>query len=149
MMNNKNSQNYFNRGPKNLIIGVFFLVSIITLLSLVTEYTRSVQHIPYTSFIKRVEQDDVKKIQVSGQDVVGIFKDGSRFETVIAPDNKNWDILRDHNVEINVINTTSPIGWWYIMALAGLLGLLVAYFFFRQSRNASNSGGGGNHFYYG
>jgi cell division protease FtsH len=158
MSNTKNNQNNTNNtknknkakfqgGPRNLIIGVLFVVGCIMVLAKLTDYTRQIKSISYATFLNKIEQGEIKKVQISGQDAVGIFKDGSHFETVIADTDKNWDLLKTNNVDFSVVNPASQINLWYIFILVSVLGglLLAAWYVFRQTRN-SNGGGAGNIF---
>lgn len=146
MNNNKNSnKNQSQGGPKNLIIGVLLAVSCILLLAHLTDYTRQTTVIPYSDFLSKVEKDQVKWVHINGQDVRGKFKDNSNFETVIAQSNQDWDLLRAHNVEFSVANTSNQFNLWYIITLLSVLGglLLAGWFIYRQAKNISSGNGGG------
>ena len=69
---------------KNALIAFIMLAGVLLVLHKLTELGRNVQIISYSAFLEKVDQDLVKKVYVSGQDVEGIFTDGSRFETVIG-----------------------------------------------------------------
>ena len=100
-MKQRFKSNPFTRGPRNLVFLVLFFVICIGLLTKLTDYTRHIKTISHSAFLKAVEKDHVKSIHISGQEVDGIFVDGSRFETVIDNyDPKVRDILREHNVYV-------------------------------------------------
>lgn len=122
-------------------IALLFAVSIAVLTRL-TDYTRSTQVINYSQFIKQVEADQVKSVHVSGQEVYGSLKDGSRFEVTVPDDQQLWDILRKSNVDFSVAAQGAPVNIWYIFMLFGFAGLLAAiWFLVKQSKGGSNSSG--------
>ncbi len=143
--NKNNKKNQFQGGPKNLIIGVAFMVACILILARLTDYTRATAVIPYSTFLSKVEQDQVKAVNISGQDVRGKFKDGSYFETTVAENSKDYDLLKAHGVEFSIANSGNQFNMWYfsmlLIALGGLL--LVGWFIYRQAKNLSNGNGGG------
>lgn len=133
------------QGSKHILIAIVIFVLGITLLTKLTDYTRQVKSINYSAFLHDVEEDKVSRVTVSDQDVQGEYKDGAKFETVIPYSPKNWDILRNHNVDIAVINTAGLVNIWYLVFLLSMAIVLgIFWFFFRQSR--SSTGGGGNIF---
>lgn len=140
-MRPKIRQNPFARGPKNLLFIVLFFVSCLALLTKLTDYTRHVTSLPYSAFMQAVEEDKVKAVHVSGQDVYGVMKDGSRFEAVIAENSHNWDLLRHHNVEFSVAAASNQMSMWYMLMLFALLMIpLAIWYFIRQARGGSGSG---------
>jgi cell division protease FtsH len=144
--NNKNTKkNQLQGGPRNLIFGVLFMVGCILILAHLTDYTRQTTVIPYSTFLNQVEQNSVSTIQISGQEVHGKFKDGSRFETTVAENNKDWDLLKAHGVEFSVVNSGNQFNIWYLTMLLIALGglVLVGWFIYRQARNIGNGNGGG------
>jgi len=136
-------KNLLLRGPKNLIFIVFFFVAGLAVLTKLTDYTRQVKTISYSKFMESVEQDKVKSLYVSGQDVYGLLREGTRFEAVIAEDPGIWKMLREHNVDFSLAPASSQYGFWYIIVLSLLLLMpIVVWYLFRQMRGGS--GGGSN-----
>lgn len=139
----KRSMSFNTGGPRNpwlfvglLVLGLFILVQLL-------ETVSTTKVLSYTTFLKKVEQGDVKSVYISGQQVVGQLRDKTDFETVIPEEHKDWDLLKKQNVEVIVGN---PANAWSFGALIGwLISLLtlgaILYFLYRQSRN---SGGGGS-----
>ncbi len=113
-----------------------------------TDYSRQVHTINYSTFLQKVEGDQVSWVRVNGQDVQGALKDGSRFETTIAEIPQNWDILRKHNVNFAVTAASGVLGMWYLLPLFLLLLFMLwsGWNFMRQSRGGSGGGGGSNIF---
>ena len=142
---NNNKKNNLQGGPRNFIIVVSLLVSCILILGWLTDYTRQTAVIPYSVFLQKVEQDQVKWVQINGQEVKGKFKEGGNFETIVAENTRDWDLLKAHNVEFSVVNTGNQLNIWYIIMLISVLGglILVGWFIYRQAKNISSGGGGG------
>src|SRR3989304_9532969 len=89
----KKSQ-FFQGGPKNVIILTIVLFGGILLLHRLSDYARQIKSVSYSAYVKRVEQDDVKQVYVSDQEVRGLFRDGSRFETVTPNNPQYWELLK-------------------------------------------------------
>lgn len=141
---NKNKKNQLvPGGMKHILFGALFVLASIFLLSRLSDYARNIDVISYSDFLKRVELNDVKWVRVYGQDVKGLFKDGTAFETVVGNNPGDWDLLRKHNVEFSVVNPASQINMWYLAFFLGFLGVLitVAWLFMRQARNSSGNSG--------
>ncbi len=134
-------------GPKSLLLAVIIIVASMALLTWLTDYSLQVKPIGYSTFIKHVENDEVKWVKVTDQDVQGVFKDGTRFETVLAQTPFNWDLFRKHNVEVEVISAAGQLNLWYLLPLISfLITLMVIWYFVRQARSSGGSGGGANIF---
>ncbi len=132
---------FFQGGPKQLVIAVLVMVGCIIALAKLTDYTRQVKTLSYSTFLNKVEHDEVKWVHVSGQDVQGALKNGAKFETVIPYNPKNWDLLKEHNVEIIVENLSGQINIWYLFPIILLLlTLLAVWYFLRQNRGSGGSG---------
>jgi cell division protease FtsH len=106
-----------------------------------TQQYKQVQY-SYSQFLKKVEENGVKSIRVSGQEAVGELKDGSLYETTLPERYNQWDMLKDHGVEITFLSDSGNYFFWVILALCGL-GLIIGLFWYvlRQIRNGSNAPG--------
>ena len=103
----------FQGGPRNLILGVLFLVGCILILAKLTDYTRQTAVIPYSAFLEKVEQNQIKQAQLNGQEIFGKLKEGSNFETVAPEKAKPWELLKSHQVEFSVVNNSNQFNIWY------------------------------------
>lgn len=136
----------FKRQPRgsyrNLaLLGAGLAVALLVL-AVLQEYTRDITEIGYSAFISAVEHDQVQKVYITGNEVTGEFTDHTRFETVIADTPQTWDVLRAHNVEVILANSSSAFSPTTMFLLAILVGVLFAmWFLFRQNRNSSSGGG--------
>lgn len=134
---------FFQGGPRSLFIGLAFIMFSILILSLLTDYTRQVRKISYSTFLSDVEANRVKAVEISGQAVRGILKDNTPFETVIANTAGAFDLLRAHHVETIVDNPASHMTLWYISFFIAILAavLFIAWLLLRQAKNTGGSGG--------
>lgn len=142
-MKRKNQKNsFFQDGPKGFLIAVvFFVISMVALRHLV-EFTAELKTFTYTDFQKHIEQNLIKSITVQGQDVQGILQDGTHFETVIPYNPFDWELLKQHGVNVTIASTAGQFSFLHIIILVSvLLVVLLIVYFFRQARNANNGGG--------
>ena len=135
-------------GPWNLLALLFVLFGSLLVLLWLTDQSRQVQELNYSTFLTKVEGNQVKRVRVEGQQVSGLLKDGTQFVSVIADTPVNWDILRKHNVELAVVDPAGMLWLWLWYVLPFLLILLIVPFwlFMRQSRGGGGGGSGGNLF---
>lgn len=140
--------NIFGQSPKNFFaLFLVFLIVASYALHLITDSSRHTQTISYSLFLTKVQEDEVKSVIVAGQELQGVLKNGTRFETVVGNNPQDWTLLKEHGVEFTVENPANRITLWHIITplFFLLLALIIAYFI-RQSRSASGNGGGGNIF---
>lgn len=147
-MNSKKPKNsFFKSGPRNFIIGALVLLGFLLALHTLTDRSRNIRTMNYSTFLNQVEENNVKRVHVSGQEVYGLMKDGTKFETTIANKGGDWDLLRKHKVEFSVDNPAQQFNFWYLLPLLSLfLTAWAIWYFIRQSRGGSGSGNGGNIF---
>lgn len=140
---NINFKNLKN-GPRNVLLLLVFFAVCLGVLTRLTDYSRTTQTMTYAAFIKSVENNQIKSVHIIGNEAYGTFKDGKRFEAVIADNPNNWAILKEHGVDYSVGQPSAQLSFWHILFLlltAG--GILAVIYFIRQSRG---SGGGSNIF---
>lgn len=144
----KPKNNNWMPSPKNIkngLVALIIIAGILLVLNKLTELGRNVQVISYSTFLEKVDQNLVKKVYISGQDVEGIFADGGRFETVIGNNANDWERLRMHDVEFSIISPSNQQGIWYLFLFSCLFVAIWAVWYFVRSRNAG-AGGGNNVF---
>jgi len=135
--------------PKNIktaLIALVILIGFILVLHRLTELGRNVQVFSFSTFLEKVDQKEIKKIHVSGQDVEGILKDGTRFETVINSTFNDWEKLRLHGVEFSVLSPSSQMNIWYFFLFSCLITFAWAVWYFMKQRNLGSGNSGGNIF---
>ena len=107
----KPKKSFFNAGIRNLLIGTLVLLGFIFILHTLTDRNRAIKPVNYSTFLNLVENNEIKRVPVSGQEVYGILKDGSRFETTIANKSKDWELLRKHGVEFSIDNPNNSFNF--------------------------------------
>lgn len=143
-------KNNLPKGPKSLVLGVIFFVVCLGTLSYLVQYTQHVNNLSYSEFIEKVEQQEVKQAYIAGSDVVGLLKNGQKFQTrILQNDQKLIDSLKAHQVDI-VVSEQSQFNFWYITLLLLVLMIIapIVVMLFRQMRGSgsNNAGGGGGIF---
>ena len=139
-MKQKNFFNFYNYRQFFLIFTMGF-AGLFLLMHLV-DSSRVIRPIGYSTFLKNVELDKVKSVQVSGQRASGKLTDGTQFETIVPGSNsQQWDLLRQHNVEFSLNEDAQSTPGWYWLFFVGLIlfGVLI-WFLMRQSRGGNGSG---------
>src|SRR3990172_2105354 len=93
---------FFQGGPKSVIILTVVLLGGIFLLHRLSDYASKIKSLSYSAYIKRVEAGDVKQVYVADQDVRGLFRDNTRFETITPNNSQDWELFKKKNVENSV-----------------------------------------------
>jgi cell division protease FtsH len=96
--------------------------------------------ISFTEFMTYVDQNNVAKVTVTGQDAQGEFRDKSAFHTTVPANYPDmYKDLQAHNVQINFKDPSGGSWPTYIVNFAPIL-LLVALWFFmiRQMQTGGN-----------
>ncbi|HEV2916901.1 MAG TPA: ATP-dependent zinc metalloprotease FtsH [Candidatus Babeliales bacterium] len=136
-----------SKGPKGIVLALTIALAGIGVLSWLISDTREINNVTYSQFLDLIEENKVEKVHVTGQDVQGKLKDGSRFETVVVDSPQMWDMLRAHNVMVAVDNLANQFNFWHLLFLGSLiLFFIFVWQFIRQARSASSGGGPGGIF---
>lgn len=141
-MKKRGRMNNLTGGPRNLFMMLALFALALLALTKLTEFAKSVDRLSYDQFVQHVKAGEVKEVTIDGQEVVGYFKDGRRFESVILQSPQNSTLLLESGTHVNVQPPANPMSFWYLifMALLGF-GMLGLWFFFRQTRGQSGSSG--------
>jgi cell division protease FtsH len=147
-MKQKKKNMFLNGGPKNIFIATILFLACLIALHQLTDSSRNIQVIPYSTYLNKVEQNQVSRVYITGQDLRGQLKDGTLFETVLLSNQSDEAVLRQHNVEIVVGHPSNTFALWYIFPFLLLIAVLLAalWFFMRGSREGSSGGGSSNIF---
>src|SRR5690242_10331339 len=97
---------------KTALICLLIAFGILIVLNRLIETGRHVQTYTFSAFLKEVENNAIKKIYVSGQDIEGVLKDGTRFETVISNNFDDWEKLRSHGIEFSIMSPSNQLNTW-------------------------------------
>jgi cell division protease FtsH len=133
--------NMFKKGdPKNILMFILLFAVGVAALTQLTDYSRNTDRLSYSTFLDQVEKDNVQSVRVADQEVYGQYKNGQRFEAVIANVPKNWEILREHNVTFSVDETEGAFSPWHFIGFFVLVGFAAAMWYFL--RQGKGPGGG-------
>ena len=120
-----------------VVLGVcIFLIFIVDKL-LIQPTTSS--KISYSQFYSLIDSNQVSKVTISGRDVAGEEKNGTKFTTT-TPDSTDYlASLRKHDVEINVeAQSSMPILSWVIQFVPFVLMALLLIFILRQAQSGGS-----------
>lgn len=142
MKTKKNKPSFFQGGPRNVLITVLLIVASIAFLTKLTQFAREVNELSYSQFLQKIEANEIKKVHINGQEVVGTLKNDALFETVVPQTDQYLQSLKDHNIEVSVANGAGQMVHWYVLIfLIFLVLLVVIWYFFKQVRNSSGNNG--------
>lgn len=135
-----------NGGSKNLVVFIVVVFVLRLLLPKLTDVTRQIKLVSYSSFLDLVEKKQIKHLYIDGQDVRGILKDSTVFQSVIPDKSVDWQELRALGVTFEVANQADySYAWYFMMLVFAAIILGMVWFFFRQSRGGG-MGSSGNIF---
>ncbi len=130
---------------KNLLL---WLVIAAVLLAVFQNFNTapSQETLTYSEFVKEVQMDQVKQVEVKGQVIEGVRMNNSRFQTVrpLIQDDRLMDDLLNHNVEVKGALPEQPSLWQQLLVASFpiLLIILVFVFFMRQMQGGAGGRGG-------
>ena len=134
-----------NNSGKNFFIWVIIAIVLVLVFNLFNQnqgQTRSAK-VPYSEFLKLVDNDKVNDVSIIGRTISGHLDDGSKFSTYTPPNDPNIiEKLSSHNVIINSApeeEAVSPLLGLFLNWLPMLLFIGVWIFFMRQMQG---KGGG-------
>ena len=134
-----------NNSGKNVFIWVVIAIVLVLVFNLFNQnqgQTRAAK-VPYSEFLKLVDNDKVNDVSIVGRTISGHLDDGSKFSTYTPPNDPNIiEKLSSHNVIINSApeeEAVSPLLGLFLNWLPMLLFIGVWIFFMRQMQG---KGGG-------
>jgi cell division protease FtsH len=130
-----------NSAAKNIIFWVLMVALTLVIWQVVRSQSGPHPAEPsFTDFMDAVNKDAVQDVTITGTDVTGTKKDGSKFKTTIPANYPDlYKILQDKNVK-TTIKDNSNSNWttWLINGLPLLLLLGLWIFFLRQMQSGGN-----------
>ena len=134
-----------NNSGKNVFIWVIIAIVLVLVFNLFNQNQNQQRtaKLPYSEFLKLVDNDKVNDVSIVGRTISGHLDDGSKFSTYTPPSDPNIiDKLSSHNVIINSApeeEAVSPLLGLFLNWLPMLLFIGVWIFFMRQMQG---KGGG-------
>ncbi len=127
---------------KNLILWLIIAAVLLTVFQKLDSPVSN-QEIAYSQFVELVRQGDVKKVSISGPDIVGEYNNGQTFETVRPiHDPKLMDDLFNHKVEVKGKKQEPQSIWTQLLVASFPILVIIAVFMFFM-RQMQGGGGGG------
>ncbi len=128
---------------KNLILWLVIAVVLMSLFQSFTPGDSSGRQLDYTSFIKEVQQEQVREVRIDGKTIKGIKRSGEGFVTIIPiQDNQLIDDLLKYNVKVVGEKPEEPsllasifISWFPMLLFIGL-----CFFVMRQMQGGGGKG---------
>lgn len=125
---------------KNVLFWLAAGVIIIILWSLLQSSGESMQEVKFSHFLNQVENDKVQEVTIEDNKVNGKYADGTNFKTVAPSQYKDLvSLLRDHNVIIDVKDTSKSPWFSYLFTWFPIILLVLFWIFFmRQMQSGGN-----------
>ena len=127
---------------KNLSMWLVIGLTVILLVQLFNKPQNQSRSITYSDFWSSVERGDINKVNIQGDDISGVAKDGRPFKTIMPNDAGLIPMLREAHVDIAVKKPeetpwylTIFISWFPMLLLIG-----VWIFFMRQMQMGGTGG---------
>jgi len=128
------------RSYKNILFWIGAGIVIIILWSLLQSPGGAKKEVNFSQFLLEVENDSVSEVNIAGNQIKGKYTDGTAFKTV-AP--SQFDdlvkILREHNVNIKVKDTSKSPWFSYLFTWFPILILILFWVFFMRQMQAGGN----------
>jgi cell division protease FtsH len=143
-MNEKKDPNAPNPWMKSLLIWLGVVLALVLFVSMFDSKSRSVggEGIPYSEFLTKVDEGQVKEVAIADNIVSGSFTNDSTFRTQAPNDPRLIDRLISKGVKFSAQAKEEPSFWMILLyqSLPFLLILGVAFFVIRQMQKNAGSG---------
>lgn len=129
-----------NRFFKNVTFYLLIIIVAIWMIDYYSASTVSKTDIPYSAFMKHVQQDEVKQVTIVDNVISGKLKDGKDFSTVAPSDDSLIPTLRARDIEIKAELPPQP-PWWTTILSSLLPMLLIVGIWFMLMQQSQGGGG--------
>ena len=119
---------------KNLALWLLVGLIIVTLFNLFQSGTSKHEEIDYSEFLARVEEGEVKEVEIRDKDVTGVFSDNRPFKTYVADGPELIGALKEQGVKIVAGPSDEKSIWMALLinTVPFLLFIVLWVFFMRQ-----------------
>jgi len=145
MKKNMGQGKFPQRGPNALWMLLLVVGLGIAYLFWYNSINFEIESISFSKMLKAAQSGHVESVKIQGQHVQGVYKDGKKFETYMAPTTKFWDVLDQKNVDIKVYPVERD-SWGSYLFLFLLLPFLIAMLVMYMRQSQGGSGGPGKIF---
>lgn len=121
----------------------FYLLIIIVMIWMFDHYSASTpkaSEISYSSFMKHVQQAEIKQVTIVDNVISGKLSDGKEFTTIAPNDSKLVEKLEQNKVDIKAELPPQPP--WWMGILSSILPILIIVGLWFMLMNQSGAGGG-------
>lgn len=121
----------------------FYLLIIIVMIWMFDHYSASTpkaSEISYSSFMKHVQQEEIKQVTIVDNVISGKLSDGKEFTTIAPNDSKLVEKLEQNKVDIKAELPPQPP--WWMGILSSILPILIIVGLWFMLMNQSGAGGG-------
>jgi cell division protease FtsH len=125
---------------KTVLILIGILVFVIFIVSKLVMQAPPASPISYSDFYTKIEAGTVKKVTITGRDVTGDYKDGTKFTTSVpAEDPTLYPTLRAKGVDVSTPNANPMpiVGYLWSIVPFALMGMLII-FILRQAQSGGS-----------
>ena len=131
---------------KNIVLWIVIAVVLLTVFNSFGTAPRTVQDIPYSSFLQRVDDGSVTEVVFEGDKIVGTFTSGERF-TTFSPETDNRALIGELKNAGVTFRSSPPQRQSFLMQLfissfPILLLIAVWVYFMRQMQGGAGGGRG-------
>jgi len=131
---------------KNIVLWIVIAVVLLTVFNSFGTAPRTVQDVPYSSFLQRVDDGSVTEVVFEGDKIVGTFTSGERF-TTFSPETDNRALIGELKNAGVTFRSSPPQRQSFLMQLfissfPILLLIAVWVYFMRQMQGGAGGGRG-------
>ncbi|MDA8272498.1 MAG: ATP-dependent zinc metalloprotease FtsH [Deltaproteobacteria bacterium] len=129
-----------NSRLKNLLLWVFIIFLMIFIFTMLNHHPPKTQKVIFSSLLQDIKSDKVKSVTIESHNIIGVYKDGKKFETYAPSYPGLISLLEKHNVAIDA--KPKPASPWYLSFLIDWLPMIIIlfafwYFFWRQMQGGA------------
>ncbi len=136
----KNIKKLFEGGPAGLIGFIAGLLALLVFLSWIIDSSTTVRMLNHSEFFQAIDNGEVTKIKVSGDQVLGTLSNNERFESTVHFTDSLWNRINDKGVEVIVAPYKQALDPWLIFGSAlAIIFLVGLWLILRKNKNSSGS----------
>ncbi len=129
-----------NSRLKNLLLWVFIIFLMIFIFTMLNHHPPKIKKVIFSSLLQDIKSDKVKSVTIESHNIIGVYKDGKKFETYAPSYPGLISLLEKHNVAIDA--KPKPASPWYLSFLIDWLPMIIIlfafwYFFWRQMQGGA------------
>ncbi len=129
-----------NKTYKNILFWIAAGILIILLFSVFQNPGAVSEEVNFSQFLEDVEEDQIGEVTIEGNQVEGTYATGTAFKTVVPEQYKDLvQVLREHNVQIDVKDTSKNPWYSYLFTAFPILLLILFWVFFMRQMQAGGN----------